>query len=359
MDYGPQSACPANAYFNVAASQVFYRNCPGGSAVTYSVPPGKYSSTVSQPAADLLATNDINANGQNYANANGTCCLPVFTFANGITSIVNSMTVSGTLVSFTWVFNYPTGQTSFTLGTITPACVLPTGMRTVPFIQGSNVYNLFINTNGVVTLQLVSGTPPTGSQGFVGKYDLQSNFFYSAAKSGTFTKNDCTGGQIGGSVIYNIAAYKYYSSVSQAAADQQAQDDVNANGQAYANANGTCSIVCGFNWTASITNHPTTSVSSSGTTVNFNLTFVAPTNGYTSGTIGTITGGCIPTGTRSLNVTDGSSSSRHWNVTINTSGSVSISMTSGTAPTNSYPPVVLIGSFKAKNKLGLYMIYKI
>jgi hypothetical protein len=76
-DYGPTASCPANTYFNVQQSQSFTRNNCGtgyiGGTVTYTVPPGAYGSTISQAAADQLATNDMNANGQNYANANGQC----------------------------------------------------------------------------------------------------------------------------------------------------------------------------------------------------------------------------------------------------------------------------------------------
>jgi Family of unknown function (DUF5977) len=67
---------PPTVYSSAVASQSFTRNncdCGTGSAVTYTVPAGKYTSTVSQAAADAQANNDITANGQNYANANGTC----------------------------------------------------------------------------------------------------------------------------------------------------------------------------------------------------------------------------------------------------------------------------------------------
>jgi hypothetical protein len=78
-DVGPQNACPANFYYNVSRSATYTRNnCSAGyvgSSVTYTVSPGIYSSTVSQAAADQLAINDVNANGQNYANAHGTCTL--------------------------------------------------------------------------------------------------------------------------------------------------------------------------------------------------------------------------------------------------------------------------------------------
>ena len=47
-----------------------------GTYVTYPVPAGKYSSYISQLAANQLAINDVNANGQAYANnpANGGTC---------------------------------------------------------------------------------------------------------------------------------------------------------------------------------------------------------------------------------------------------------------------------------------------
>ncbi len=63
-------------YKNVAVSKAFTKNnCTSGSgsSVIYAVPAGKYTSTISQAAADQLATDDINNNGQNYANLNGTC----------------------------------------------------------------------------------------------------------------------------------------------------------------------------------------------------------------------------------------------------------------------------------------------
>jgi hypothetical protein len=68
-------------------------------------------------------------------------------------------------------------------------------------------------------------------------------YFYNTAISQTFTKNDCSSGSTGSGVTYSVSAGKYTSTVSQADADQQAQNDVSTNGQAYANANGTCSPV--------------------------------------------------------------------------------------------------------------------
>lgn len=60
--------------------------------------------------------------------------------------------------------------------------------------------------------------------------------------TGTLQKNDCVLPSIGSVVEYTVEADKYSSQVSQAAANQLAQDEIDANlTQAYANANGTCS----------------------------------------------------------------------------------------------------------------------
>lgn len=50
--------------------------CTSGTAVTYTVPAGTYISTVSQADADIMATNDLSANGQAYANSQGSCAAP-------------------------------------------------------------------------------------------------------------------------------------------------------------------------------------------------------------------------------------------------------------------------------------------
>jgi hypothetical protein len=69
---------------------------------------------------------------------------------------------------------------------------------------------------------------------------IACNQYYNTAKSGSFTRNNCGTGYTGGTVTYTVAAGAYGSLVSQAAADSLAQNDVNSNGQAYANTNGTC-----------------------------------------------------------------------------------------------------------------------
>ncbi len=66
---------PPPVFTNVTQSKAFTKNnCTSGTgtSVVYIVAAGKYSAST-QAAADQLATTDINNNGQNWANLNGTC----------------------------------------------------------------------------------------------------------------------------------------------------------------------------------------------------------------------------------------------------------------------------------------------
>ncbi|WEA02094.1 DUF5977 domain-containing protein [Mucilaginibacter sp. SJ] len=66
--------------------------------------------------------------------------------------------------------------------------------------------------------------------------------YYNTALSTLFTRNNCAAGTVPGQVYYVVPAQTYSSLISQADADNQAQNEVNANGQNYANANCVCAI---------------------------------------------------------------------------------------------------------------------
>jgi hypothetical protein len=74
---GGQYILTKEAYTNTIKTGTFKRNNCGagqtGSSVLYTVPAGKYTSTISQADADAQAQADVNANGQNNANNQGTC----------------------------------------------------------------------------------------------------------------------------------------------------------------------------------------------------------------------------------------------------------------------------------------------
>jgi YD repeat-containing protein len=91
---GQSTGCGISVlYGNAARSQAFVKSCVAGysgSTVTYQVPANTYTSTMSQVDADRQAQDDVTANGQAYANANGSCTpVPLFVkllFVNSYTS---------------------------------------------------------------------------------------------------------------------------------------------------------------------------------------------------------------------------------------------------------------------------------
>src|SRR6185369_4506459 len=170
-------------------------------------------------------------------------------------------------------------------------CCWQTGSRTKLIVALCTVVNLTVNTNGYVTVQLVSGPMPTSYFGFHGTFNLYTNTYYSAAASGNFTRNNCPAGQTGSSVPYSIAAYSYTSIISQADADAQAQAALASGGQTNANNTGTCNAPCTFTRQSGI-NFYTSTISSNGTTGNFNFVLVSPSSSWWGGTIGSIDPGC-------------------------------------------------------------------
>jgi hypothetical protein len=102
----PENCTGIITYFNAPRSGTFTRACgpdSAGSQVTYIVPAGKYSSTIRQSYVDSLAQADIVANGQAYANANGTCSVIIyFNMADSAIFIKTCGTDSvGTTITYT------------------------------------------------------------------------------------------------------------------------------------------------------------------------------------------------------------------------------------------------------------------
>lgn len=297
----------SNLYYNVVKSGNFTKNtCGGGSSgttVTYTVPANSYISTISQSDADAKAQNDVNANGQNYANANGLCYW--YSVAKSGSFNKNNCATGGTGSSVT--YNVAAGAYNSTISQADADSKAQTDVN--------NNGQTYANSNGYCTWSSVAksgtfnknncGTGGTGSpvtyNVAAGAYtstvsqadadnkaqnDVNNNgqtyannngycSYYSAAKSGTFTRNNCGAGYVGSTVTYTVNPATYFSYISQADADAKAQNDVNTNGQNYANNNGTCTStnvsLYATNWTstyftASLTNTAT------NTTYNFSLT---------------------------------------------------------------------------------------
>lgn len=204
--------------------------------MTYTVAAGAYSSTISQADADSKAQNDVNTNGQTYANNNGTCA------------------------------------------------------------------------------------------------------WYSVVKSNSFMKNNCPSGYNGSVVTYTVPAGAYSSTISQADADQKAQNDVNNNGQTYANNNGTCLEPCSISFNPGYSS-PGNGINNDGTSVSFGFAFfrnstMSPGTPYN---IGTINGSCKPSGSRTLTFT---STGRTWSLVVSTTGQMTLTITSG----EPLPPNTVMGT---------------
>jgi hypothetical protein len=170
VDQGADSACPANTYFSNTESGNFTRNNCGtgytGSTVTYTIPTGKYSSTVSQAAADNQAINDVNTNGQSYANTNGTCNQNCSYTANTNWSIVSGgISSTGSTVSFYIAFRYVPGNPSWgsnnQIATIT-GC-RPSVNRIITMSASGDTWQVTVTPAGLFYVQLMSGTPPAGN----------------------------------------------------------------------------------------------------------------------------------------------------------------------------------------------------
>ncbi len=177
-------------------------NCdPGGkaSAVIYTVEAGKYSSYDSQADADDKAQAEITSNGQSNANNKGTC-----TFTNTAKS-----------ASFTKIC--PAGSTGGAL-----LYTVAAGKYTSILSQA--------DADAKAQDDIATNGPKRANA-------LCSCSFNSKALTNVgFRKNNCRAPKVGSIVYYSVAAGKFSSTVSQAAADAQAQKA----GQDNANAKGTC-----------------------------------------------------------------------------------------------------------------------
>ena len=144
---GQPESC--TVYGNIARSGTFIKtciDCKTGSSVVYTVPKDTYTANT-QAAADQLAQNDINANGQAYANAQGTCSIPVtgtlkgtnqISLKNFTISLVNINPSCGT-TPYTYTLNG--GSANVSLGS------LPSGNYniTVTPVGGNVLYTCIIN----------------------------------------------------------------------------------------------------------------------------------------------------------------------------------------------------------------------
>jgi YD repeat-containing protein len=144
---GQPIAC--NIYYNTARIGTFNKQgctgCNVGSAYTYTVPANMYSGS-SQAAADQLAQNDVNMNGQFEANRRGTC----------VAATAVPVTASGGNITYSFSVKFHNNCTSvdyqYTVNPNTmnvPLNGIPFGNYTVTMMSngpGNTNYNYSINT---------------------------------------------------------------------------------------------------------------------------------------------------------------------------------------------------------------------
>jgi hypothetical protein len=194
--------------------------------------------------------------------------------------------------------------TTLLLGTL-PANSIPAEQIKKYMIAQNIEMFLVIDTNGDVSLESKDGFNLPTTSGTPETQPIYIDIFYnpvvstvaptvySATKTQTFLKNDCGSGFTGSLVSYTQT---YESTVDQDTANALAANDPDfaANGQAYANANGTCTVEAGIN-NGSVTNESTTGTgnvevvftNSAGT--NFDLNGGTPgTTNYQDITVGDV-----------------------------------------------------------------------
>jgi hypothetical protein len=205
--YTDESITPS-VFFSVGMEKMLARSCTGGnvgSMVTYVVPPGKWTSAVSQAAADQLAMNDITNNAVNFANANSTCALPVY-YSEAISKDFNKICSGSVIntVNYSIPFGKYTSNVSLSAANLTAKNDLDTNGQLMADNSMScpTVYVTFTmrDLTGLGTYQAVFSGPntlyfnmPAGNstgQVPVGTYTVQVNAI------GTQTKTFSLGGSV-------------------------------------------------------------------------------------------------------------------------------------------------------------------
>lgn len=135
-----------NVYYNTVQSGIYTKQCMApatGTSVTYTIPAGTYSSTNSLTEANNKAFADIQANGQAYANATGTCNSPqIMVQGYNLKSSLYQVKFTNTALGTSYTFYLTANSSTYTLGQI------PAGTYQVQFYPaGSPVYSTY-NING-------------------------------------------------------------------------------------------------------------------------------------------------------------------------------------------------------------------
>ncbi len=225
-------------YYNEEKSGSFARDCGAGyngSSVIYTVAANSYNSTISQEAADLLAQNDVDANGQAYANTNGTCQrIP----------IAVTLKNSGEQGQQTFYVNFTANEVSSHFGFINKT--IASGASYTNNVYWGT-YDIEIEVKSGDNLKFsLNGQVKTGSivtyinVSITDAMTIYAGVYQNTTQNVNYTRNDCPPNNTPSTVVYVVAPNIYTSFISQADANTQAISQTASAGQLYANANGTC-----------------------------------------------------------------------------------------------------------------------
>jgi YD repeat-containing protein len=167
--------------------------------------------------------------------------------------------------------------------------------------------------------------------------------FSNVSKSGPYTRNNCTTGT-GTTVTYTVPAGTYSSLISQADADQKAQNDLNNNGPSYANTNGNCVVTGSLSMSSGYISTYSSIVNTNGSNVSFNLAFYR-TSTMVFGTeymVATVSSNCIGSTNRTMTLFYGG---RSFYVTIyGSTGLMGVRTISG-GDVPAYTSINLVGNY--------------
>lgn len=192
--------------------------------------------------------------------------------------------------------------------------IQPSGLREVYKYDSSNRLENITDNEGKILKEFVYNYAPVR--------------YYNSSKSQTFTKSNCGSNAIPGTYTYTVPENTYISLISQADADQQAQNDINANGQNAANANASCTTIsCSVTKGSGITQFNYGSIGLANTTsfrIQMGFRYYSNLAWNTGVIVGKINGNCIPLSER----TSSTFSNGIWILTIDTSGNITAKISS-------------------------------
>ncbi|GIQ61316.1 hypothetical protein Flavo103_44510 [Flavobacterium collinsii] len=262
-------------FWNTTQSRQFTRdNCAAGGipqSTWYTVAAGIYPSTVSQAAADNEALKIVMANGQAFANSdNNVKCI----FKSAAIAAQNfqktDCTVGGAGSYVPYSLPYGAAQSEISQahadglawtkfqdegksnanvqGDCTFRSIAITGSFQKSGCTGGAIgsYESYTLAEGAVILKTSQELANSeaakilNTEGQTNANEKGQCVFYSVSASRVIRRTYCPRGQNGTTVTYRVPAGTYKSTISQAHANQQAEDEIDRQGQGYADREGEC-----------------------------------------------------------------------------------------------------------------------